>query len=138
MIVYRTNLDGVCADDLAGFFVGWATHPDPPTHLRILLNSHAVSLAIDEDTERVVGFANAISDGILSAYIPLLEVLPEWQGRGIGRSLIDRLTGALDHIYMVDLVCDPELEAFYQALGFQRLAGMVKRNYAHQNGAGGG
>ena len=34
-------------------------------------------LALDKDT--VVGFATATSDAVLSAYIPLLEVLPEYQ-----------------------------------------------------------
>ena len=137
MIDYRTTLHAISANHLAGFFVGWPTHPDPQTHLRILQNSHAVVLAVDEAVGRVVGFANAISDGVLCAYIPLLEVLPDWQGQGIGSRLIERLCDELDHLYMVDLVCDPDLEAFYRPLGFQALKGMAKRNYANQRGAGG-
>ncbi len=134
MIEYRTDLDDITADDLDGFFVGWPTHPDPATHLRVLENAWAVALAVDTDTGRVVGFANAISDGVLSAYIPLLEVLPEWQGRGIGTRLIEVLCEQLDDLYMVDLVCDAELEAFYEPLGFRALTGMAKRNYEHQTG----
>lgn len=71
------------------------------------------------DGDRVVGFATAISDGVMSAFIPLLEVLPEYQRRGIGGELIRRLLGQLDHLYMVDLCCDGDLEPFYSALGFQ-------------------
>ncbi|QDG50584.1 GNAT family N-acetyltransferase [Persicimonas caeni] len=134
MIDYRTDLDGVSADDLDGFFVGWPTHPDCATHLRMLENAYAVAVAVDADTGRVVGFANAISDGVLSAYIPLLEVLPEWQGQGIGTRLIEVLCEQLDDLYMVDLVCDAELEAFYEPLGFRALTGMAKRNYASQTG----
>ena len=134
MIEYRNKLDGVTAEDLDGFFVGWPTHPDPATHLRMLRGAWAVALAVDIDTGRVVGFANAISDGVLSAYIPLLEVLPQWQGRGIGTGLVEVLCEQLDDLYMVDLVCDAELEAFYEPLGFRALTGMAKRNYENQTG----
>ena len=41
-------------------------------------------IAIDENTNQVVGFVTAISDGVLSAYIPFLEVLPEYKSIGIG------------------------------------------------------
>ncbi len=134
MIKYYTELDSITADDLGGFFVGWPTHPDSSTHLRMLENAYAVALAVDTDAGRVVGFANAISDGVLSAHIPLLEVLPEWQGRGIGTRLIETLCEQLRDLYMVDIVCDAELEAFYSPLGFRALTGMAKRNYENQTG----
>ena len=128
------ELDEVEADDLHGFFEGWPSHPTPTTHLQILRNSHAVALAVDTEEGRVVGFANAVSDGVLSAYIPLLEVLPDWRGRGIGRGLIERLCSDLEHLYMIDLLCDPELESFYEPLGFRSMLGMGKRNYENQTG----
>lgn len=135
MLEYQTTLDTIAPDDLDGFFVGWPSHPDAETHLRILRNSYAVALAVDTDTGCVVGFANAISDGVLSAYIPLLEVLPDWQGRGIGTRLIELLQEQLDDLYMVDLCCDAELEAFYRPLGFRTATGMLLRNYDNQTGA---
>lgn len=135
MLEYRTDLEDISPDHLEGFFVGWPSHPDEATHLRLLDNSYAIALAVDTDSGDVVGFANAISDGVLSAYIPLLEVLPDWQGRGIGSRLIEVLVDQLDDLYMIDLCCDPELEAFYNPLGFQRAVGMLKRNYDRQTGA---
>ena len=92
-------------------------------------------MAVDTASGRVVGFANAISDGVLTAYIPLLEVLPDWQGRGIGRRLIERLSEQLDDLYMIDIVCDESLASFYEPLGFRTLTGMARRNYANQTGA---
>lgn len=62
---------------LSGFFVGWPDPPSPERHLQILKNSRFVVIAVDDQASRVVGFVNAVSDGILSAYIPLLEVLPD-------------------------------------------------------------
>ena len=134
MIDIRTTWDGITPEDLTGFFVGWPTHPDPKTHLRILRGSFAVSLAVDSETDAVVGFATAISDGVISAYIPLLEVLPDYQKQGIGKQLVEALLGQLEPLYMIDLVCDPALEAWYRPLGFTALTGMAKRNYDNQTG----
>ncbi len=68
---------------------------------------------------------------MLSAFIPLLEVLPEWQGRGIGTELMRRMFARLGALYMVDLCCDAELEPFYARLGMQILdRGMGIRNFA--------
>ena len=125
-LTLRDGIDGLRAADLVGFFEGWPTPPSPARHLELLRGSHAVVLAVADG--EVVGFANAISDGVLAAYIPLLEVRPAWRGRGIGRALVQRLLERLDHLYMVDLVCDPALERFYAPLGFARLAGMARRN----------
>ena len=117
--MYTSTADAITADQLGGFFVGWSYPPSPERHLDILHGSHAVELALDGDT--VVGFATAISDGVLSAFIPLLEVLPEYQHRRIGTELVRRLLGRLDTFYMVDLCCDAGLEPFYRTLGFQTL-----------------
>jgi ribosomal protein S18 acetylase RimI-like enzyme len=84
-------------------------------------------LARDEDG-RVVGFVSSLSDGELAAYVPLLEVLPEWQGRGIGTELVRRLLERLDGLYMVDVVCDDELVPFYEGFGMTRLRAMGLRN----------
>lgn len=125
-IELRDGCAGLSPADLEGFFDGWPHPPGPAQHLRLLEGSYAVVIAWDGP--RVVGFANAISDGVLAAYIPLLEVRPSHRGQGIGRALVRRLLDPLAHLYMVDLVCDPGLAPFYEPLGFTRLAGMARRN----------
>ena len=47
--------------------------------MQILQGSDFLVLALSEESW-VVGFVTAITDGVSSAYIPHLEVLPEWQG----------------------------------------------------------
>jgi len=76
---------------------------------------------VAKDGERVVGFVTAISDGVLSAYVPLLEVLPDHQGRGIGSELVRRLLDRLGDLYMIDVVCDENVVPFYERLGLRRL-----------------
>jgi ribosomal protein S18 acetylase RimI-like enzyme len=119
LITYTDSAEAITAGQLRGFFVGWPVAPSPERHLELLRASHAVEIALDGDA--VVGFATAISDGVMSAFIPLLEVLPEYQHRCIGTELVRRLVGRLDHLYMIDLCCDADLEPFYSALGFQTL-----------------
>ncbi len=134
MIEYTESTDGIEPAHLPGFFVGWPKPPSPETHLKILQRSSHVVLAIDRSTDRVVGFINALTDGMLSAYIPLLEVLPEYQKQGIGRELVTRMMARLDALYMVDLLCDPPLAAFYNRFGLKSAHAMALRNYERQSG----
>ena len=133
MIIYTDSLADVTSEHLqGGFFVGWPNPPAPTTHYRILANSAAIVLARIADGT-VVGFITAVSDGISCAYIPHLEVLPAYQGRGIGTELVRRMLAKLRHLYMIDLVCDPSVQPFYERLGMHPLVGMVVRNYDRQS-----
>ncbi len=131
-IEYKDSIEGIISEMLSGFFVGWPNPPSAKTHLKILNQSTFIVLAISDN--RLVGFITAISDGVLAAYIPLLEVLPNYQNRGIGKELVLRMTKKLKKIYMVDLTVDLELQEFYKKLGFSESAGMIIRNYEYQNG----
>ena len=134
MIAYLDSAEGIAPDQLAGFFVGWPNPPTPPTHRRLLQQSDFVVLACDDQSGQVVGFITAISDGVLSAYIPLLEVLPANQRQGIGAELVRRMLANLDGLYMVDLLCDAELQPFYARFGLRPAGSMLRRNYARQSG----
>jgi len=129
-ITYSSSTDGLAAKQLSGFFVDWPQRPDPETHLTILRGSYAVWLAMDGD--QCVGFINALSDGVLCAYVPLLEVLPPYQGRGIGTELVRRMMRRLAGMYALDVVCDASLAPFYARLGFAQCTAMVQRNRDHQ------
>ncbi len=135
MIRYVDSIESVTVENLDGFFVGWQNPPSPETHFELLKNSSVVVLAVDSETGNVVGFITAISDRVLSAYIPLLEVLPENQKQGIGLELARRMLEKLKDLYMVDLLCDEELQSFYTKLGMKQAQGMFLRNYKRQAGA---
>lgn len=133
MIVYTDSLDGITEERLDGFFEGWRNPPSPEMHLKLLASCRAFVLAVDESNGKVVGFINAIGDGIMSAYIPLLEVLPEYRKQGIGSQLVRRMLDKLKNLYMVDLTCDPELQTFYLRFGMKRSVGMMIRNFDRQS-----
>ena len=132
-IEYINSAENIEHTQLNGFFVDWPDSPSPQRHLEILRASHGVELAIDTSTHQVVGFINVISDGIFTAYIPLLEVLPEYQGKGIGKILTDRILDRYNNLYMLDVCCDESVAPFYEAREFLKVVGMVKRNFKQQS-----
>jgi len=129
MIEYADSLDGIRPGMLKGFFVGWKTPHTPERHLEILKNSDHIMLAVDTEKNRVVGFITALSDHIQSAFVPMLEVLPDYQGRGIGTELTKKMLEKVEHIQAVDLTCDQHLQPFYERFGMLRSVGMVSRKY---------
>lgn len=135
MITLRDDIEGLCASDLEGFHAQWA-YPMPGERVLAMLRGSAVRVvAVESGAQgvRVVGYAAAISDGAVFAYLSSVEVRESHRGRGIGRALVARVLERCRELYAVDLLCDEGLVAFYAALGFARVAGMCVRN----RGAGG-
>lgn len=81
-INYIDDMTGVTEERLGGFFVGWPAKPSRAQHLAVLRGSHRAIVAVDDDTGQVVGFVNMISDGVLTAFVPWLEVRPNTRGTG--------------------------------------------------------
>lgn len=129
MIVYSTDLADLSENDLGGFFVGWPAPPSRAKHLAVLHGSYRAVVAREADSGRVVGFVNMISDGVLTAFIPWLEVLPEYHGRGIGTELVRQVLADTEHLYSIDLTCDAALRPYYERLGMIACTGMAVRHY---------
>jgi GNAT superfamily N-acetyltransferase len=125
MIDYTDSQAGIEPAQLDGFFVGWPHPPSPETHFHLLSGSDHVVLAIDLERSQVIGIVTALTDGVLSSLIPLLEVLPAYQSRGIGTALMTRMFDRLGHLPNVDLLCDPDVVPFYERLGMRPCGGMV-------------
>jgi ribosomal protein S18 acetylase RimI-like enzyme len=66
---------------------------------------------------------------VFAAYISLIEVLPEYQGKGVGNAMMRRIMERLGNIYMIDTVCDENLVGYYEKFGMKRGIAMMKRNY---------
>lgn len=132
-IIYLTSFEDINQFIFTGFFVGWSNKPKMETLKQILLQSNYKVIAIDTTNNTIVGFIYAVTDNFLSAYIPLLEVLPQYQKNGIGTKLIDSLLNKLSEFYMIDLSCDTNMVQFYKKKGFQKGNAMFKRNYNKRN-----
>ena len=72
------------------------------------------------DGSRLVGAGRALSDGEYYAAIYDVVVLPEYQGRGLGTSIMNHLIEGLPQGPVI-LFAAPGREPFYERLGFHRL-----------------
>ncbi|MDA1280605.1 MAG: GNAT family N-acetyltransferase [Chloroflexi bacterium] len=133
-IQFLTSTKMISPENLVGFFQGWPNPPSPETHLRLLQGSDEIVVARERSSGRVIGFITAITDGVMSAFIPHLEAVPDFQGRGIGTELTRLLLLKLGTCYSIDLSCDPELVPFYERLGMRGHSGALIRNFENQNG----
>jgi len=133
-IQYTKDLSSITPAMLTNFFAGWPNPPSSEMHLKILQNSYRAFVAIDTSCNKVVGFINAISDGILAAYIPLLEVAEEYQGQGIGGRLVELMLKECKNLYMVDICHDIELVSYYAKFGAYASSASIFRNYNMQKG----
>jgi len=129
MIIYCDNNNDISSKQIEGFFVGWKKPLTAEQHCKLLYGSTHFVVAIDDETNQVIGYVTALSDGINSSFIPLIEVLPSYQGKGIGTKLMEEILLKLNDISNVDLMCDIELQPFYKRFNMMKSNGMVLRKY---------
>jgi ribosomal protein S18 acetylase RimI-like enzyme len=96
----------------------WSSADKPKTLYEALTNSHSLISAWDND--KLVGIGNAISDGYLVVYYPHLLVHPDYQGKGIGQKMMDKMQEKYGHFHMQMLTADGKAIDFYKKVGFER------------------
>ncbi len=146
-------------DDLAACAAIWRlsindytnrlNQPEIPDDLGAILRLYAHLLATDPDgfvvaeradrdgTTRLVGFVSALRRGPLW-FLSMLFVLPEMQGGGLGRALLDRVMPASGSASLATCTdsLQPISNGLYASLGIaprlplQRLVGLPDRPYA--------
>ena len=94
------------------------SYKKPHVHKKAFEASHATVFAYDNG--KLIGFGRAISDGVYQAAIFDVAILPEFQGRGIGTTIIRKIQDRLSHCNFI-LYSAPGKEAFYAALGFRKM-----------------
>jgi GNAT superfamily N-acetyltransferase len=96
----------------------WSSAEKPEKLIPALRNSHTlVTARIDNE---LVGIGNAISDGHLVVYYPHMLVHPAYQGKGIGRKMMQAMQSVYGNYHQQMLTADGEAIEFYKALGFER------------------
>jgi GNAT superfamily N-acetyltransferase len=101
----------------------WSSASKPQQLFQALGNSH--SLVTAWDGNKLVGLGNALSDGHLVVYYPHLLVHPEYQGKGIGQMIMQKLGEKYASFHQQILVSDGRTVDFYQKCGFERASDTV-------------
>lgn len=118
-ITYTFDTECLTEETLQRLFlsVEWESASYPNDLYSGILNSHAVVTAWDGD--RLIGLANALSDGFMCVYFHYVLTDPAYQGHGIGKQMMQRMLKKYEHIHTKVLVSYPKAIGFYRSLGFE-------------------
>jgi ribosomal protein S18 acetylase RimI-like enzyme len=108
---------------------------DGEVHRKAFENSHSVVFVFDG--KQLIGFGRAISDGTYEAAVYDIAVVPEYQGKGIGKLIMESIIQRLSYCNII-LFASPGKEDFYKKLSFRKLkTGMaifIKNEQMHSAG----
>lgn len=112
--------DSISEDEVIDIYKAnkWSSADKPKELLAALNNSHTLVTARIEG--KLVGIANAISDGHLVVYYPHMLVHPDYQKNGIGQKMMEAMQTIYGEFHQQMLTADEEAVKFYQSLGFER------------------
>lgn len=96
----------------------WSSAEKPDLLISALKNSHTLVTAFLNN--ELVGIGNAISDGHLVVYYPHLLVHPNFQGKGIGKLMLEKLQTIYGGFHQQMLTADGKAIAFYVKNGFEK------------------
>jgi GNAT superfamily N-acetyltransferase len=97
--------------------VGMAYY-EPEVHRKAFENSHTAVFVHDGD--ELVGFGRAISDDAYQAAVYDMAVAPEYQGQGIGTTIMKHMLNRLPHCNVI-LYAAIGKEPFYEKMGLRRM-----------------
>jgi len=100
---------------------GWWPNPedDPELVARMVAGSHCF-MTVNRSDE-IIAMGRAISDRASDAYIQDVTVKPEYRRRGIGSTVINKLTERLrrDGLAWIGLIAERGSHGFYRPIGFE-------------------
>ena len=96
----------------------WSSAEKPALLYKALINSHTLISAWVNG--KMVGIANAISDGYLVVYYPHMLVHPDYQGKDIGSKMMAAMQNKYEHYHQQMLTADDKAIDFYKKCGFKK------------------
>jgi len=112
----------------------WDTETEDYRQISTII-SRSYCFAVIRIEEKIVGMARTISDGISDAYIQDVAILPEYQGLGYGKLLVDFLVEFLTdkQISWIGLIATPGAETFYRKSGFTAMENFTPMLYKKED-----
>jgi len=124
MDIKYTDKKEYSTEDLQALFqsVDWLSANYPERLKKALDHCETVYTAWCGD--RLVGLINAIDDSELTAYVHYLCVDPQFQGKGIGKKLLEFIKEKYkDYLYIILIAENEPLIKYYRQNGFELIEG---------------
>ena len=101
---------------------GWREVSNRKAEIGLKNSTFTVVATVDK---KPVGMARIVGDGGYFALIVDVVVLPQWQGKGIGKNLMTRIMAYIkqntfekENVF-VSLIAAPDRNSFYEQFGFR-------------------
>ena len=119
-IEYSNNI--LTADDYLFFIEKMDEEETTKEQAEITIRNQVFSVTAVKDGEKI-GMARLLGDAAIFWLIVDVWVLPEYQGKGIGRAMVERLIRYIKETapkgyHALYLMCAKGKEGFYEKLGF--------------------
>ena len=115
------NIDNVKEFNELYDAVGWGSYEEEISKKALSNNIYSVSIY---DNNNIIGYGRIIGDGIVFLYIHDIMVKPEYQGKGIGQTIMNKLLAKIHELQKVNpdlrtyLGASKGKEEFYKKCGF--------------------
>jgi len=86
--------------------------------IRNMLNNTSCCLTVWR-TEKLVGFARVLTDGVYRGLLDDVVVDGEFRGCDVGKEMLNRIVERFGHLYELLLGCQDDLVPFYEKFGFK-------------------
>jgi ribosomal protein S18 acetylase RimI-like enzyme len=91
-----------------------------PENLRLAFSNSMFKCFVSDDGA-LVGAGRALADGVDCSYLCDIAVHPDFQGKGLGRAIVEKLRELSAGHRKIILYANPGKEPFYSRLGFRRM-----------------
>jgi ribosomal protein S18 acetylase RimI-like enzyme len=73
-----------------------------------------------KDENEIIGFGRTVDDGKYYALLVDIVIHPDYQSKGIGKSIVNELRNRLEGYEFITLTAAPNKEGFYQKIGWKK------------------
>lgn len=104
--------------------VNWPSANYSERLVNAMKNSSRVVSAWEGD--KLIGLINSLDDGELTAYVHYLLVNPNYQGKGIGQTLVEKMKeNYITYLYFILISENKETIGFYEKCGLKVMDGAI-------------
>ncbi len=121
MIQFELNpdLDTIDWNTISELFqkVNWGIRD--PKDIENAFRKSTVTCFVKNDGE-IIGFGRTVDDGKYYALLVDVVIHPDYQAKGIGKTLVTELKNSLVGYQFITLTAAPNKDGFYQKIGWKR------------------